>query len=171
MRFDVSFGALYAPANEVARLGAECEAGGFDGLWVPDSQMLYRDPYATLALLARDTRQARLGPMVTNALTRHPAVTANAILTIQELSGGRAILGLATGDSAVRRVGARPMGLGDLESAMAGLRTLLGGGDLPGESGRFAIRFAGGSPPPVYVAATGLRALEMAGRVADGVIV
>jgi 5,10-methylenetetrahydromethanopterin reductase len=133
--------------------------------------MLYRDPYATLALLARDTRQARLGPLVTNTLTRHPAVTANAVLTIQELSGGRAVLGLGTGDSAVRRVGARPMRLEDLEPAVAGFRTLLGGGELACESGRFAIRFAGAAPPPVYVAATGLRALEVAGRVADGVIV
>jgi 5,10-methylenetetrahydromethanopterin reductase len=133
--------------------------------------MLYRDPYATLALLARDTRQARLGPLVTNALTRHPAVTANAILTIQELSGGRAVLALGTGDSAVRRVGTRPLRLEDLEPAVTSVRTLLGGGELACGGGRFGIRFAGGAAPPVYVAATGLRALEVAGRVADGVIV
>jgi 5,10-methylenetetrahydromethanopterin reductase len=171
MRFAVSFGALYAPAEDVAALAVECEQGGFGELYVPDSQMLYRDPYATLALLARDTRRVRLGTMVTNALTRHPAVTANAILTIHELSRGRAVLGVATGDSAVRRVGTRPMRVADLESAIGELRTLLGGGALDYESGQFTIRFAAGPPPPIYVAATGLRALEAAGRVADGVFV
>lgn len=169
MRFGVQFGGLYAPAAEVARLGAEAEAGGFESLWVPDSPMLYRDPYATLALLARETRRVRLGTLATNALTRHLAVTASAVLTLQELSGGRAILGIATGDSAVRRIGARPVRLADFERALAEVRVLLTGG--AGADGRFAIRFAAGAPPPVYVVASGFRLLELAGRVADGVVV
>jgi 5,10-methylenetetrahydromethanopterin reductase len=172
MRFGISFGALYAPAAELSALGVEAEAGGFATLWVPDSPMLYRDPYATLALLARDTRRARLGTLATNPLTRHPAVTANAILTVHELSGGRAILGIATGDSAVRRVGARPARLADLEQAVGELRALVRGEPVESAGGRFGIRFAGvpGDPPPVYVVATGLRAAELAGRVADGVV-
>jgi 5,10-methylenetetrahydromethanopterin reductase len=170
MRFGLSFGALYAPAEEQVRLGAEAEAGGFDTLWVPDSPMLYRDPYATLALLARDTRRARLGTLATNPLTRHPAVTANAILTTHEVSGGRARLGIATGDSAVRRVGASPARLADLERAVVELRELLAGRAVDYAGGRFGIRFAGSAPPPVYVVATGLKAAELAGRVADGVV-
>ncbi len=170
MNFGVSFGALYAPAAEIARLGVEAEAGGFDALWVPDSQMLYRDPYATLALLARETRRVRLGTLATNALTRHPAVTANAILTIQELSGGRAVLGVATGDSAVRRVGVKPVRLGDLVQAVGELRTLLAGDAVSYAGGRFAIRFAEKPVPPIYVVATGLALLEVAGRVADGIV-
>lgn len=170
MQFGVSFGALYAPAQEVARLAVEAEAGGFDVLWVPDSPMLYRDPYATLALLARETRHARLGTLATNPLTRHPAVTANAIVTVQELSGGRAILGLASGDSAVRRVGAKPVRLAELERTVAELRALLTGEAVSYEGGRFAIRFAEGPRVPIYVVATGLRLLEMAGRIADGIV-
>lgn len=170
MRFGVSFGALYGPAAEAACLGAEAEAGGFDTLWVPDSPMLYRDPYATLALLARDTRRVRLGTLATNPLTRHPAVTANAILTIHELSGGRALLGIATGDSAVRRIGVRPVRLADLEQAVAELRELLAGRAVPYAGGRFGIRFADRPGPPIYVVATGLGAAELAGRVADGVV-
>jgi 5,10-methylenetetrahydromethanopterin reductase len=171
MIFGVSFGALYEPVAELARLGEEAEALGFDSLWVPDSPMLYRDPYAALALLAGATRRARLGTLATNVLTRHPAATANAILTIQELSGGRAVLGVATGDSAVRRVGARPARLADLEAALVELRELLAGNAVAYPGGRFAVRFAQGLPPPVYVVATGLRVLELAGRVADGVVV
>ena len=171
MRFGLSFGALYARVEDVERLGVEAEAGGVDSLWVPDSQVLYRDPYATLTRLAGATRHVRLGTLATNALTRHPAVTANAILTIQELSGGRAILGLATGDSAVRRIGARPLRVADLERAVAEIRTLLTGGAVESEGGRFAIRWAGAAAPPVYVVATGARLLEAAGRIADGVVV
>lgn len=170
MRFGLSFGALYAPVAEVVRLGAEAEAVGFESLWVPDSQMLYRDPWATLALLARETRRARLGTLATNALTRHPAVTANAILTVQELSGGRAILGIATGDSAVRRIGARPARLADLARALGELRALLAGEAVPYGGGQFAVRFAADPPPPIYVVATGWRLLELAGRLADGVV-
>jgi 5,10-methylenetetrahydromethanopterin reductase len=170
VRFGVSFGALYAPAGEMARLGAEAEAGGFETLWVPDSPMIYRDPYVTLALLARDTVQARLGTLATNPVTRHAAVTANAILTIHELSGGRAVLGIATGDSAVRRIGARPVRLADLEQAISELRPLLAGDAVPSAGGRFGIRFARPPGPPIYLVATGLRAAELAGRVADGVV-
>jgi 5,10-methylenetetrahydromethanopterin reductase len=169
-RVGVSFGALYAPAAEVARLGAEAEAGGFDTLWVPDSPMLYRDPYATLALLARETRRARLGTLATNPLTRHPAVTAGAILTVHEASGGRALLGLASGDSAVRRIGLRPARLADLGRAVAEIRDLLAARAVEYPGGRFGIRYAGPAPPPVYVVATGLATAELAGRVADGVV-
>jgi 5,10-methylenetetrahydromethanopterin reductase len=131
--------------------------------------MLYRDPYATLALLGRETRRVHLGTLATNPLTRHPAVTANAILTTHELSGGRARLGIATGDSAVRRVGASPARLADLERAVVELRELLAGRPVDYPGGRFGIRFAGPAPP-VYVVATGLKAAGLAGRVADGVV-
>src|SRR5262245_16644964 len=171
MRFGLSFGALYEPAGEQARLEAEAEAGGFDTLWVPDSPMLYRDPYATLTLLARETRRVRLGTLATNSLTRHPAVTANAILTVHEVSAGRAILGVATGDSAVRRVGASPIRLADLEQAVGELRELMAGRPVAYGDARFGIRFAArAAPPPVYVVATGLGTAELAGRVADGVV-
>jgi 5,10-methylenetetrahydromethanopterin reductase len=134
--------------------------------------MLYRDPYATLALLARATRRVRLGTLATNPLTRHPAVTAGAILTVHELSAGRAVLGLATGDSAVRRIGARPVRLADLERAVGEIRALLAGQAVPYGGGRFGVRFAGGpgAAPPLYVVATGLGTVELAARVADGVV-
>jgi len=172
MRCGVSFGALYAPAAEVARLGAEAETGGFDTLWVPDSPMLYRDPWATLALLARETRRVRLGTLATNPLTRHPAVTAAAILTVHELSGGRALLGLGTGDSAVRRIGARPVRLAELARAVEEIRALLAGQAVTYGSGRFGIRYATAeaAAPRVYVVASGLGAVEVAARVADGVV-
>jgi 5,10-methylenetetrahydromethanopterin reductase len=171
LRVGVSFGALYGDAAEVAALGAEAEAAGVDALWVPDSPMLYRDPYVTLGVLAGRTRRVALGTLATNPATRHPAVTANAILTVQELSGGRARLGIATGDSAVRRLGGAPAPVAELERAVGAIRALLRGAPAPDDAGAFRVRFAGGAPPPpVYVVASGGRALEAAGKVADGVV-
>jgi 5,10-methylenetetrahydromethanopterin reductase len=170
LRVGISFGALYGGVAEVAALGAEAEQRGFDVLWVPDSPMVYRDPYATLALLAARTRRVALGTLATNPATRHPAVTASAILSVHELSGGRARLGLATGDSAVRRLGAAPAPIAALEGAVAAIRALVRGNPSGPDSG-FRIRFARtGCALPVYIVASGEKALEAAGRVADGVV-
>jgi 5,10-methylenetetrahydromethanopterin reductase len=171
LRVGISFGALYGDAVEMADLGAEAEAGGIESLWVPDSPMIYRDPYATLGLIAGRTRRAALGTLATNPVTRDPAVTATAILTVHELSDGRARLGIATGDSAVRRLGAPPVPVAELEAAIRTIRALLRGDSAPGDAGGFSLRFARpAAAPPVYLVASGWRALEAAGRVADGVV-
>jgi 5,10-methylenetetrahydromethanopterin reductase len=170
VRFGLSFGALYRPVAELARAATEAEVAGFLDLWVPDSPMLYRDPYATLALLAGATRHARLGTLATNPVIRHPAATASAILTVQELASGRACLGLATGDSAVRRLGREPARLDELETAIREIRALTAGRPASGASGEFTVRFAAGPPVPIFVVATGDRTLELGGRVADGVV-
>ena len=168
LRVGVSFGALYGDSAEMAALGAEAEAGGIETLWVPDSPMIYRDPYATLGFIAGRTRRAALGTLATNPVTRHPAVTAAAILTIQELSGGRARLGIAAGDSAVRRLGAPPVAVAELGSAVRTIRALLRGESARGDAGGFSLRFTRPTAaPPVYIVASGWRALEAAGRVAD----
>jgi 5,10-methylenetetrahydromethanopterin reductase len=113
----------------------------------------------------------RLGTLATNPLTRHPAVTAGAILTVHEASGGRAVLGLASGDSAVRRIGLRPARLADLGRAVAEVRDLLAGRAVDYPGGRFGIRYAApAAAPPVYLVATGLGTADLAGRVADGVV-
>jgi len=62
----------------VLALGREAKASGFEDLWVPDSPMLDRDPWAILALRAQEPERARLGTLATNPVTRHLAVTAAA---------------------------------------------------------------------------------------------
>jgi 5,10-methylenetetrahydromethanopterin reductase len=86
----------------------QAEADGWDGVWVPDSQNLTGDPYVALALAAARTRTLLLGTGVTNPLTRHPAVTAMSIATVHEESGGRAVLGIGRGDSALAYLGMAP---------------------------------------------------------------
>ena len=83
----------------IEALAAETESRGFDGLALTDSQNQSPDTYVALTLAARATSTLKLGPGVTNALTRHPAVTASAIATLQDVSEGRAMLGIGRGDS------------------------------------------------------------------------
>ena len=63
------------------------EEAGFDVIWVPDSQSLYRELYVSCAICAANTQRVLLGPNVTNPLTRHPATAASAIATVDEFSG------------------------------------------------------------------------------------
>src|SRR5205823_11484419 len=84
------------------------EAEGVGRLWVIDSQLAMKDVYAGLVVAALNTTKMGLGTGVTNAVTRHPTVTANAISAIDELSHGRAILGLRAGDSALYGIGLKP---------------------------------------------------------------
>ena len=70
-----------------------------------DSQAIYRELYISCAAGIQATKTVQLGPRVTNALTRHPTVTASAMLTLNELAPGRVFVGLGTGDSAVFNIG------------------------------------------------------------------
>ncbi|HZJ69635.1 MAG TPA: LLM class flavin-dependent oxidoreductase, partial [Planctomycetota bacterium] len=84
------FGIVLLPES-LAGWGAFCreaEDSGFDLLGVADSQSVFREMYVALAVAARETRRVRLGPLVTNPLTRHLVVTASAISSVDELSGG-----------------------------------------------------------------------------------
>src|SRR2546425_10316476 len=83
------------------------EATGYDDLWLADERF-FREAYACLTLCALRTRRVRLGPCVTDPYTRHPALTAMAIATLDEISGGRAALGIGAGVSGFRELGVDP---------------------------------------------------------------
>ena len=138
---------------EMARLA---EAAGCENVWVIDGQDVFPDPWATAALLAVNTERVRIGPGVTNPVTRHPRVTAGAMLTIHELSGGRGILGLGAGDNAVRTLGREPARVSEVREAV----------DICRE--KFRERKA---DIPIYVAANGPRLAAYACEAADGIIV
>lgn len=87
----------------------QAEEEGWDGIGVPDTQSNLGDVYATLAVAASVTSRLKLATNVTNPFTRHPAVTASAIATIHGESGGRAVLGIGRGDSALAHIGLAPV--------------------------------------------------------------
>ncbi len=166
------FGIVFLPES-LREFGALCrgaEEAGFDLLGVADSQSVFRELYVALAVAARETSRVRLGPLVTNPQTRHLAVTASAISSVDELSGGRAILGLGSGDSAIYTLGAPPATVAGLEDAVVTLGRLTSGEPLDRGGRRWQVRRST-RRVPVYLAAEGPRTLELAGRVADGVIV
>ena len=111
----------------------------------------------------------KLGPLVTNPQTRHLVVTASAIASVDELSGGRAVLGLGSGDSAIYTIGAPPATVAGLEDSIATLGRLTAG-EVVDRGGRPWRVHRATRRVPIYLAAEGPRTLELAGRVADGVI-
>ncbi len=156
------------PAADVADLAVEAERLGFPGVWVADSQNLFRDVYATLALVAQRTETLTIGTGVTNPVTRHPAVIAGGIATIAELAGGRTVLGIGTGETAVESIGRRPARIAQLEETARVVRDLLDGRAAPHDGIELSLGWPAPSVPIVF-ASSGPRSLTAAGRTADGV--
>ncbi|MGO9904531.1 MAG: LLM class flavin-dependent oxidoreductase [Solirubrobacteraceae bacterium] len=163
----------FAFPQRVAELARQAEAWGFTGLLIADSQNLTADVWVELALAGAATSRLRLGPGVTNPITRHLAVTASAAATLQAETGGRAVLGLAQGDSALTQIGHQRLSVESFEAALQTLQGLLGDEDVQlNEHTRSRIRWLaeiGAAKVPVHVAATGPRTIEAAARHAEGV--
>jgi 5,10-methylenetetrahydromethanopterin reductase len=153
-----------------AELAPLAERAGFEMLGIVDSQNIACDVYVSLAVAARTTSAIRLGPAVTNPLTRHVVVAANAIATVDRLSGGRAFLGLGSGDSAAFTLALRPARLQDLERTARDLQALTAGETVERDGRRWWVKGAA-RRVPFYLGADGPRARRLAGRVADGVFI
>jgi len=168
------------------------EAAGWAGMAVVDSQNLSGDSYVALALAASATEQLGLATGVTNPVTRHPAVTASAIASVQVVSRGRTVLGIGRGDSALAHLGRAPAPVVVFERYVAALQAYLRGAEVDFADLDFHERIAppletlglADAPPrsrlhwidrelpkvPVEVAATGPRVIAAAARTADRVV-
>jgi 5,10-methylenetetrahydromethanopterin reductase len=163
---------LFAAPRQAAPLAQLVEELGFWGLVFPDSQNLLPEVWGQLMLAAAVTSRVVLGPGVTNSLTRDPAVTASAALALQVESGGRALVGIGRGDSAVQRIGKREDPVASFERYLTMLQAYLAGEavDRDGFASRLEWHSHTALPkPPVMVAATGRRVIEVAARRADAV--
>ncbi|MDV7219456.1 LLM class flavin-dependent oxidoreductase [Streptomyces prunicolor] len=157
-------------ADRVARAVRRAEELGFDQVWFPDSQLLWRDVFTTLTAAAFATERIGLGTAVTNLATRHPSVVASAARSVAELAPGRFTLGLGVGNSSVGLVGLRQTGSAELREGLSMLRALLDGRDWDFE-GKIRSRLRDPQPSvPLHLAASGPRNLRLAGEIADGVI-
>ena len=157
------------PFAECVDLCVAIEELGFGGVWVADSQSVMRDAYSLLAVVASRTSRIRLATGVTNALTRHLAVLACSWATLDEISGGRAVLGIGVGESSVRNIGLVPDRLADLESKIRSLRDLMRGEDVEHEGRKFRLTWPQ-CRVPIVMACSGPKSLRMGGRIADGVL-
>ena len=166
-----------------AKQAKRAEELGYDGITFVDSQNLAGDCYVALTVAAHATTRLKLGTGVTNSFTRHPAVTASAIASIQAESGGRAYLGIGRGDSALAHLGLAPHAVPKFERYLEQLQGYLRGdavafGDSDVDALGLAdtpeasqIRWIGSRYPKVLVdvAATGPRVIGAAARHADQV--
>jgi 5,10-methylenetetrahydromethanopterin reductase len=152
-----------------ARLAEEL---GYDSVWLGDSQLIWREAYVLLGAAAARTSRVKLGTGVTNPVTRHAAVTASAAATLHELSGGRALLGVGVGDSALKSIGLNAVPRATLAAYVQTVRGLVSGDPVAGPNGPMRLTYGGPSvAPPIVVAASGPKMLRLAGEIGDGVIV
>lgn len=154
------------PYRERVRYAEEV---GFEVVANGDSQSVYRDLYVGLAVAAEATDRALIGPMVTNALTRHPAVAASAIHAVDSLSGHRAIFGFGSGDSAVRNIGLAPARLVEMESYLKAFRELQREGTTTWQGATVKVQNLS-REIPIWMTAEGPRTLQLAGALADVVV-
>src|SRR5919109_984916 len=168
----MQFGITLKPDISVERivgLTRQAEAAGFQYGWIFDSHVLWKEPYPLLTLMAANTKQMRLGTCVTNPAVRDMTVTASLFATLNLISGGRMELGIGRGDSSRRVLGKKPVTWAQLEEAISTFRDLTAGREIEYEGQPTRLTWAEGSPR-VWIAGYGPKVLQMAGRVADGII-
>jgi alkanesulfonate monooxygenase SsuD/methylene tetrahydromethanopterin reductase-like flavin-dependent oxidoreductase (luciferase family) len=177
---NMQFGICVATKIDDWQLIKYAEDLGYDRAWVPDSQMIWSDCYATLALAAQNTSRIRLGTGVAIPGTRIAPVTAHSIASINRIAPGRVFLGVGTGHTAMRVMGLGPMKIRDFREYLRVVRTLLQGEEVEytykGETRE--IRFLHldlgfinvSDPIPIYVAGNNPRVLRVAGEYGDGLV-
>lgn len=158
-------------------LARRADEGGFDSLWLNEDPDGW-DAFALLGAISQHTNRIRLGTGVTNPYLRHPNQIAASVSTIDRLVPGRAVLGLGRGQPEwyERSLG---MEIGSplrrLEETVALLRQWWSPDGLASIDGEFHIDrwtrvIRPATMPSIFIAAVGPKALDLAGRVADGVI-
>ena len=162
---------------DTVRLAQLCEELGYDCVWLPD-QTFHRDPFVAMAAMAGATRRIQIGLGVTTPYARHPVQIARAIASLDELSGGRAILGLGAGN---KKMFLDKLGLpqdraaGRVRESAVVIRKLLSGESVSWESQDLTLKdvkleFPARAGLPIYVASRAPVMLSVGGEVADGVI-
>lgn len=157
------------PVSQSLDLGCAAEERGFAGVWVADSHSIFRDAYAVLTLLAEKTQRIQIASGVTLTVTRHPAVLANSWATLDEISSGRAILGIGVGESAVHNLGLRPERLAVMEEKIRVIRALMRGETIEYEGVDIQMGWSH-CDVPIVMACSGPKSLQLGGRIADGVL-
>ena len=179
-----SFGLMTDISPRLGEQARFAEEQGFGYYWLIDSPVNWREmaPYLTMAVMS--TEKSIIGACCTNPVTRNPMVNASMHATLQELSGGRVVLGIGKGDSAVRRMGERPAKLSELKKSAPLMQQLASGEEVAyvperpadeswyqqaTEDETLELEWAPKKKMPLYVAGYGPKILEWSGEVADGI--
>ena len=161
------------PYQRMLELMQLAEQHGFEYAWTYDSHILWEESYATLPLVAAQTSKIKLGHFVTNPGIRDPTITASWYATMQDISDGRMVMGIGRGDSSRRVVGLKPVRVAEFERRCAMIKDLMNGRAVDWNEKELELKWVRKELPeiPMHVAGYGPRALGVAGRVGDGVIV
>ncbi len=164
-----------APIGDIVGLAQLAEQLGFERCWVYDEGLATRDVYVTLTAIGLATRHIRLGTGITNPYTRHVSSTVTAIATLDELTGGRAFLGVGAGGSLTLG----PLGiertapLTAVRDMLVACRGLLSGNPVTMQASTFKLnnaRLPYGRPSlELWLAGRGPKMLQLGGELCDGV--
>lgn len=158
------------PVSEVADFARQCEDAGFNGIGILDSQMLERDVFVAMAFAAHATQRIRVSAAVLNPVTRHLSVTASAVKTVAELAPDRVEFWIGRGFSSVQTIGVAPATVRQMRRSVLTLKSILAGEEVSFNDASSRMRHGDETVPPIYIAAAGPLTIEVAGEVADGVL-
>ena len=171
----ITFGVTVLPDPPYGRflgLLELAETHGFEYGWTYDSHVLWHESIPLLTLAAERTSRMKLGHFVTNPGTREPTVLASAYATMQVISNGRMVMGIGRGDSARRVIGLKPVKVAEFERDCLMLREFMNGRPVEWNGKELQLEWAADQPEiPFYLAGYGPKALAVAGRHAEGVII
>src|SRR6478736_6735706 len=172
----LSFGVTVLPDPPYTRmieLIQLAERHGFEYAWTYDSHVLWQESFPVMALVADRTSKIKLGHMVTNPGTREPTVLASAYATLHDISDGRMAMGIGRGDSARRYIGQQPVRVAEFEHRCRMIKDFMNGREVEWNDKELKLAWVRPELPeiPMWVAGYGPKALAVAGRVGDGVII
>lgn len=159
------------PLQRIGELAKAIEGYGFKALYVQDNPLSTKDAFMALTVAALNTDKIILGPGVSNPLVRHLSVIANSMMTLDQVSEGRALLGFGSGGiPLVEALGLAPRKIREFRQDLSDIRSLLRGEEAESGSVRYTIPGIE-RHIPVHVAVRGPRMLRLAGELADGALV
>ena len=170
------FGVTVLPDPPYTRLVEVLQQGerlGFEYGWTYDSHILWQETYALLAIAGTQTESLKLGHCVTNPGIRDPTITASWYATMHDITNGRMVMGIGRGDSSRRVVGLKPVKVDEFERRLRMIKDLMNGRPVEWNGKKLELKWVRKELPeiPMHVAGYGPRALGVAGRVGDGVII
>jgi probable F420-dependent oxidoreductase len=161
------------PASRLVELMQLAESQGFEYGWTYDSHVLWQESFPLLTLAVQATSTMKFGHCVTNPGTREPTVLASGYATLHDISDGRMVMGIGRGDSARRFIGQKPVRVAEFERRLAMIKDFMNGREVQWNEKELQLKWVREELPeiPLHVAGYGPKALAVAGRVGDGVII
>ena len=161
------------PASRLVELMTLAERNGFEIGWTYDSHVLWQESFPLLTLAIQATTTMRFGHLVTNPGTREPTVLASLYATLHDISDGRMVMGIGRGDSAVRYIGRQPVKVAQFEESLRMIKPFMNGEEVRWNERDLQLKWVRPELPEIemWVAGYGPKALAVAGRVGDGVII